>query len=62
MTQLGEFGVLGAERGQVAGTGRGYRGKKVGGMVGSGDRVEEVVGRRGDRRGVRGREWWAENG
>lgn len=54
--------MLGAERGQVAGTGRGYRGKKVGGMVGSGDRVEEVVGRRGDRRGVRGRGWWAENG
>lgn len=42
--------MLGAERGQVAGTGRGYRGKRVGGIVGRVDRVEEVVGRRRDRR------------
>ena len=54
--------MLGAERGQVAGTGRGYRGKGVRGVVGSGDRVEEVVGRRSDRKRVTRRGWWAENG
>lgn len=54
--------MLGAERGQVAGTGRGYRGKRVGGMVGRVDRVEEVVGKRRDRKGVIRRGWCAENG
>lgn len=48
--------MLGAERGQVAGTGRGYRGKKGGWMVGKEDRVDEVVGRNSDRKGVTERE------
>lgn len=54
--------MLGAERGQVAGTGRGYRGKKVIWMVGKGDRVDEVVGRKSARKGVTERGWWVENG
>lgn len=53
--------MLGAERGQVAGTGKGYRGKGVSGMVGRWDRVEEVVGRRSDRKRVTRSGWWAEN-
>ena len=53
--------MLGAERGQVAGTGKGYRGKGVSGMVGRWDRVEEVVGRRSDKKSVTCSWWWAEN-
>ena len=52
---------MGAVWGQVAGTGKGYWGKEVSGMVGRWDGVEEVVGRRSDRKRVTRRGWWAEN-
>lgn len=54
--------MLGADRGQVAGTWRGYGGKGVDGMVRRGNRVEEVLRRRSSRKEVTGRQWWTENG
>lgn len=61
-TGRGDLGCWGPRGDRWQGRGGGTGGKKVGWMVGRGDRVDEVVGRKSDRKGVTERGWWAENG